>query len=472
MRLPLKSELGKLDKVNVPSAAIHISGKLNGFQRKAWMCFFAVARNNPDEVTHSCQVSELVKKSGYASTNLKRLREDLRPLTLTPVSWDIFNKEETIRMGDSQMIADIEFLPGQGIVEWSFSPKLKRLLLTELKMYLPVNFSFLPDLRGHEVSIYLNINDYINKKSNFGQKYTTVEQAKDMLGINENEYPNAGDLFRLLKRNIAKINEKSDIDVFIEERRGARNKIKGFMFSGRVKDEYIDFYLSSPLGQSEAEQDLSNRSVLYLLSIDVKEKLNDWDFVFYPDVLRALEKLGQSPYTFQDSDFDKYLLFLMAKVEKQDQKNKAQGILGNPGGLLKRFIVSEQHLDAFILKGKTRKAKAGKLKEQEQEAIRAQQEQLIEAFRRIHITKNLDALIAYLRADLDKFAPQLEEIVKGNKALKFSLKGKKLADVLQEDSLSPSVRASLLNYQEELGFYPEPFDAQVYLQSGAALPVD
>lgn len=465
MRLPLKSELDSIDKVNVPSAALHISGKLTGFQRKAWMCFFAVARNNPDEITHSCRVQDLVSKSGYASTNLKRLREDLKPLTVTPVSWDIFNKEETVRMGDSQMIADIEFLPGKGIIEWSFSPKLKRLLLTELKMYLQVNFSFLPELRGHEVAIYLNINDYINKKTNFGQKYLTVDQAKDMLGLKENEYAHPGDLFRILKRNIANINKKSDIDVFIEDKRGTRKKITGFMFSGRVKDEYIGFYSSKSISSKKFEEDPSKRSVLHLLSAEVKEKLNNWGFVFYQDVLQSLEKLAEIPYGFKKSEINRYLFFLITKVEQQNEKNKLQGINGNPGGLLKKFIVTDQHLDGFILKVKQDNRKEEKQRLRRQAAEKEQQDKFIEELKRIHTSKNLDAFIDYLRNDLDKFAPQLETLVAENKSLQFILKGRLLAEVLRDNELSPSIKASFLNYQDEFGFKPEPFEVEMYLNN-------
>lgn len=466
MRLPLKSELEKIEKVNVPSAAIHISGKLTGFQRKAWMCFFAIARMNPDEVTHSCLVKDLVKKAGYGSTNLKRLREDLKTLTTTPVSWDIFNKEETVRMGDSQMVADIEFLPGQGIVEWSMAPKLKRLLMTELKMYLQVNLSFLPDLRGHEVAIYLTVNDYINKKRNFGKKFVTLEDAKKMLGLDPDEYPNPGDLLILLNRNKDKVNIKSDINVEIEAERGTRNKIIGFMFSGRVKDEYLDFYQSSPKSSFVPSEELtqSTGSILHFLSAAVKENLAAWDFVFYPDVLSALEKLLLAPFNFQPAAVDSYLLFLVDKVEKQVKKNEAQGTKGNPGGLLKRFIVSEQHLDAFILRDKQLQIKAAEKQEQEQNEQKSLHGLVLQEFQRIHTDKNLDAFMLYLQADLERFAPQLEEIAKKDKALQFRLKGKKLSDSLRE-KISPSVRSALLNYQEDLGFCPEPFDAENYLQN-------
>lgn len=467
MRLPLKSELGSIDKVNVPSAAIHISGKLTGFQRKAWMCFFAVTRTSSDEATHSCQVKDLITKSGYGSTNLKRLREELKPLTVTPVSWDIFDKEETIRMGDSQMIADIEFIPGKGIVEWSFSPKLKRLLLTDLKMYLQVNFSFLPDLRGHEVAIYLNVNDYINKKTNFGKKYVSVPQAKDMLGLDEDEYSNPGDLLRLLKRNIAKINKKSDIDVTIEEKKGARNKIEGFMLSGRVKEEYLDFYRSGPISLPTPgnEQEPAQRSILYLLSTEVKEKLDSWDFVFYPDVLEALERLIQAPYEFQSHDINEYLLFLVNKIEKQAKKNESQGIKGNPGGLLKHFIASGQHLDAFILKNKEQQVKDAEKREQEKNAQNLQYEQLFEEFKRIHAAKNLDAFIEYLKADLERFSPLLEKIATDDYALRVILKGQNLTGVLRAETPTRSLRTALLNYQEQLGFSPQPFEAQSYLEN-------
>lgn len=457
MRLPLQSELGKIDKVNVPSAAIHISGKLTGFQRKAWMCFFAVTRNSPDEATQRCLVRDLVKKTGYGSTNLKRLREDLKPLTVTPVSWDIFDKEVTTRMGDSQMIADIEFIPGSGIVEWSLSPKLKRLLLEELKMYLQVNFTILPDLRGHEVAIYLNVNDYINKKTNIGKKYVTVEKARDMLGLDEDEYPNPGDLYILLKRNIKKVNEKSDIDVAVKPERGARNKIIGFNFSGTVKAEYLDFYQSTfkSLSSPEKSQENAPDSFLYHLSTEVKEKLDSWDFVFYPDVLAALEKLLQEPYSFDSSAIDAYLLYLVGKGEKQVQKNEVQGIKGNPGGLLKRFITSAQHLDAFIHKSKEQKKAAEKSENARVSLSELVNQELKEEYNKAEKKR----FWAFLSERFEDFELKISTLVKehGN-SLTTQIINKKHAGVMTREAIdNPTIFPILYGFAGDFGYQAEEY---------------
>lgn len=467
--------------VKLHSSAIHIENKDVGLiQRKAF--FYLVYKSLPFLDTcdsYQVKIAELAKAIGCEHSNLKHIKSEIKKLAQTSVSWNIFQKDEEVKWGVANLLADCEIESGTGICEYSFSPKFKKRFLNP-DMYVKLNLIISKHFKSkHAFNIYVLALDYLRHDINYGEKLFSVEELRQYLGIAENEYKLVGDLHRrVVKRAIEEINSESDMKLEIELKRGKRNKIVGFKFKMSIKEEFVEFYKLKkkidpksdlPLLINEVSEasinvpnlnEMSDDRGLSFLSALLLEKLTQMGFVWKKRSVEKINQLTQHFKTYQTLSgkdieltlIEKYIEFLSHIVNRQQEKNKQNGRSGNPAGLFLKILLSDEYLKPFI------KTYEDTLKDREQKE-KAYDSALGKQLELIHIDQDSERFKQWLDINYDQKRELLEDVFNKNTYLQ-----KKNPKDKQSVLNTKTIVMSLYGEADKLGFSKEPFDSKKYLE--------
>jgi len=122
-------------------------------------------------------------------------------------------------------VSSAQYVDGSGVIELTFSPKLKPYLL-QLKQYSSYKLSNVLSLNStYSIRLY-----EIMKRWSFMVNWECpLEDLKEMIGVQEDTYKQYGHFKnRVLKRAVDEVNEKTDIKIVFEEIKNGRSveKIK------------------------------------------------------------------------------------------------------------------------------------------------------------------------------------------------------------------------------------------------------
>lgn len=239
------------------SAAIHSSNTISLLERKVWNCLLAHAYDSlMEREIHAIPVKELVHLLNFTSNNYDYLKSSLETLIGTVVSWNILRKDDNEWAATSLLSsATIK----KSVVYYSYSPVLRQKLFNPA-MYARISFSLQNRFSSkYALALYELCVDYYDVKRNEGETpYITIEQFRELMGIEPDEYL---EFKRLSKRviydPIEEITNYSDFiiePIFKREKRRVvaiklliRNKE-----SVIVTDNVIPQLLPSPLPQRQA----------------------------------------------------------------------------------------------------------------------------------------------------------------------------------------------------------------------------
>ena len=122
-------------------------------------------------------------------------------------------------------VASAELIDGEGVIELTFSPKLKPYLL-QLQQYTSYKLGNILSLNS---SYSIRLYEIIKRYSFLGTWDCPLENLRAMLGVKEDMYKQYGHFkSRVLKKAVDEVNEKTDVNIVFEEIKKGRSvdKIK------------------------------------------------------------------------------------------------------------------------------------------------------------------------------------------------------------------------------------------------------
>lgn len=228
------------------TAAVHSSSPLSLVQQKAINALLRHAmrdKNILDDVYHEVPIRLLMEDLGYKESTRsysEDLRKSLFELSEINVRWNILKKDKRGKVsGQSPYLASIVL--DNGVIRYTFSKEIRdSFFKPHLYARLDLNYqkqfklkSSLPiwELLWEELST--------KKKDEICTDWIDYENIINLLGIEGDFYINNFALFKnkVLKPCLTEINEKSDVTVSLDEKRGERNRIKSLRFQVSTKNK-------------------------------------------------------------------------------------------------------------------------------------------------------------------------------------------------------------------------------------------
>jgi hypothetical protein len=228
------------------TAAVHSSSPLSLVQKKAINALLRYAmrdKNILDDVYHEVPIRQLMEDLGYKDST-RSYNEDLKKnifeLSEINVRWNILKKDKRGKVsGQSPYLASIVL--DNGVIRYTFSKEIRdsffnphlyaRLDLSYQKQFKLKSSLPIWELLWEELST--------KKKDEICTEWISYENIIKLLGIDGEYYINNFALFKnkVLKPCLSEINEKSDVTVSLEEKRGERNRIKSLRFQVSTKNK-------------------------------------------------------------------------------------------------------------------------------------------------------------------------------------------------------------------------------------------
>jgi len=450
--------------VKVHSSAIHIEHKLSLIQRKAW--FYMLYKAYPQlltQETYRLHFDELSEGIGCQSTNRKRLAKELEELRRTEVRWDIFDKDDGPVWGTAGLLADFEVIPNEGCFEYSFSPKLKKRFF-QPSMFVKLNLLVSKRFRSkHALALYCLALDYLNPKTNYGEKVLTIQEIRDFLGLQKGKYTRVVDLYNgVLKKAESEINSDSDINIKVQAKRDGskRKKITAFKISMSIKKENLSFYnpklraLSGEVTENKPviEMKLEQSENVEPISVQFKSQLiNDFlaehQFVFHEPAKNRLNELQKQ---LESKEAVEGLLeFIIDHINKEFKAGK----ISKPAGVFSSMLKSNESVNNYLLKSKKKRRK----NELAQQMLN---EKVLKELESIHFSKDRANFAKFLGQNYEEKREALEQLFQNNVVLQ-----KKNIDDKEAILNTNSTLSILYSNADKLAYEKEPFDKEYYLTS-------
>jgi len=222
--------------------------ELTLIQRKLINYLIYVVQKNGYKDLYETNIHELKKMCNISITDTLYLKNQFRKLSEISIEFNYLNKDKQETWQKMTFLASVEIFLGNGRIEFEFSKKLIERILKP-KMYSALNIVLIAGLRSsYSVILYEFLRDYLSEvPSKHSIPFLTVNQLKELMGINVNEYQ----LFqnfkvRVLDVAIKEINEKADIhcDYKLIKMSGKGQKIIGVQFYARKQEIKDQFNLS------------------------------------------------------------------------------------------------------------------------------------------------------------------------------------------------------------------------------------
>ena len=223
----------------------------------------------------------------------------------------------------------IEYITGEGRVEFSFEPKLKPYLLQlkrDFTSYRLINALLLNS--SYSIRLY----ELLKKWQKIGKWRVNVDELRKMLGANQKSYNVYGNFKnRVLKPSIEEVNNETDINVSYKEIKEVRKvvaiefKVKNTVHNSIGLDVISDEVPSDELNYTDKE-----------LDIDLYHKINSVfnNFELPINVFKIIYSTAQKIYTS-----DKLESELLALAEFTKQKSTE-----NPSGFMIHIIREKEKI--------------------------------------------------------------------------------------------------------------------------------
>lgn len=227
------------------TAAVHSSAPLTLIQRKSINCLLKNAMMENcilDDVYHSVKISDLMVAIGYSKDNRSfndDLKQSLLSLSELNIKWNVLGKDKRGKVvGQSPYLSGIEI--GNGVVRYTFSKEIrdrffKPHLYAKLDLQYQKNFKMKSSMPLWElVCEDLSIKNVLTTFT----AWIKYENFFSLMGIDGDFYLKNYALFKnkILKPCISEINEKSDVIIELEEKRGPYKRLTDLRFKVTKKN--------------------------------------------------------------------------------------------------------------------------------------------------------------------------------------------------------------------------------------------
>ncbi len=222
--------------------------ELTLIQRKLINYLIYVVQKNGYKDLYETNIHDLKKMCNISITDTLYLKNQFRKLSEISIEFNYLNKDKQETWQKMTFLASVEIFLGTGKIEFEFSKKLIERIIKP-KMYSALNIVLIAGLRSsYSVILYEFLRDYLSEiPSKHSIPFLTINQLKELMGININEYK----LFqnfkvRVLDVAIKEINEKADISCNYKliKMSGKGQKITGVQFYARKQEIKKQFNLT------------------------------------------------------------------------------------------------------------------------------------------------------------------------------------------------------------------------------------
>lgn len=162
----------------------------------------------------------------------------------------------------SHWVSSAEYIDGEGIIELTFSPKLKPYMLQLKNQFTTYQLGNILALRStYAIRLY----ELMKKWQHLGKWEYPVEELRGKLGVGEDTYPRYANFkARVLSKAIEEVNEKTDIQISFKEIKKGRS-VERIEFTIKHAPEKA-IKLPVQMKKSEPKKQAENE--------DVRERLN------------------------------------------------------------------------------------------------------------------------------------------------------------------------------------------------------
>lgn len=278
------------------SGAIAIGGDITLFQRRLWNVLLYSAYNDlPHKSTFEISMQDLLGVIKVDASNAEYIRNSLRELMGHTVPFNVFEKDNGVDWSAAVLIADVA-IEGNNVT-YSYAPRLQKILYNP-KMYAKINLSIQSRLKSkYSTILYELASDYLDEKRGKGETpYLSLDMVRTAFGatVEYTQYKYFKN--RVLKIAISEVNDKTDYDVEILERRKARavTEVK-FRFSlknGVVTDDDLGPWGPSKSGEKPGSVEMGLfddlLSICHFPELTARKYLNIYDHSILLEVVEIV----------------------------------------------------------------------------------------------------------------------------------------------------------------------------------------
>lgn len=209
------------------TAAVHISNVLTLNQRKIANILLKNAYSTLiSHEQHTIQVRDLLCQLGWkaSSNSTESLKDDLRILNTTQLEWNIFKRDRKRSWSISTLLASAKI--ENGTIFYSYSSTMRQALYNP-NIYAKLDLMVQQKIRNkHSIVLWEYIMCELSAigKRQMITKWLFLDDLRKILGLqNSSTYNSFNALHRLIKPAIEEINQKSEINVFLEFQKECRS---------------------------------------------------------------------------------------------------------------------------------------------------------------------------------------------------------------------------------------------------------
>ena len=275
--------MNKNKEVIKHSSAIQITNSISFLQRRAWNVLLALAYDDLlEKEQFSISIKELSSILGFDSKNEEYLKDSIKKLTSTAVTWNILDKDAAEEWGAFPLLAGA--VMKRGVLSYAFSPFLKEKLYNP-KMYAKISLSLQNRFNGkHSLALYEICLDYYDRKRSEGETpFISLEKFRNLMGIGESEYLDFSKLNeKVIKKSISEITAITDLSVSTKLKRVNKKvtdikfyitKKKSFAESLKDPNVKIQQMASTPIINSNPARNLKEYYDDFFLQLPIAEQV-------------------------------------------------------------------------------------------------------------------------------------------------------------------------------------------------------
>ncbi|SFV50601.1 Protein involved in initiation of plasmid replication [hydrothermal vent metagenome] len=223
------------------SSSIQISNKITAIQRKSYNYMLKIAKNelqkNSNARKFTVTADELLIFFGFGSKHHSYLEKELDKLRKIDIKYNILGKDSIKqKWGSFALIAGYQYK--KGVIEYSFPHQIEEMILNP-KMFAKINLVTIKGLKSkYSIALYELAEDYLNVQI----PKISLEQFKELMGLEEKQYQNLKDLKRrVISVAIDEINSSENISFTLSyELEKTGRKITHIKFIVHKKEDVLE----------------------------------------------------------------------------------------------------------------------------------------------------------------------------------------------------------------------------------------
>ena len=306
-------------------------------QKLLLMIISLLSPETEDFRTYRISVSSIKEILGTRSNDFYRQLKEMTYNILSKPFW--YQEQDTGKNIQGAWFSTAEYIDNKGIVEFEFSPKVKHLLLN-----LKANFTSF--MLGNAVKLKskysIRIYEILKKNERLNKVYISVEELRNLLGIDSQYQKYAQFKINVLKVAQKEINQHTDIRFTITEYKTGR-KIDRLRFTisdnkkNQPKDNSVDLFNLNETGYRlinyQVSQDKAKELIDKYEDTYLNERMNQLEFELEDDNEKVLS-IGIGKYLYNmiihpewiNDRYQRHIEEERQKKETEDRKNERKEI--------------------------------------------------------------------------------------------------------------------------------------------------